>query len=126
MIKSIAHICISTNDLDATEKFYCSDLGLTKKFDFLRDGTIVGYYLQINENNYIEVFLSDALSSEEGPLIKHFCLEVEDIEAVLKRLKAANVPLIDEQPRDGDHGKKLAFIHPKGAGGVLVELYQLP
>ena len=56
----------------------------------------------------------------------HLCLEVEDIEAVLDRLKAHNVPLIDETPKINEAGKKIAFIHPKGTGGVLVELYEIP
>jgi methylmalonyl-CoA/ethylmalonyl-CoA epimerase len=55
----------------------------------------------------------------------HICFEVDDIQATLDQLKAANVPLINEEPTMGSGGKKLAFIHPKGTGGVLVELYEL-
>ncbi len=84
MIKAIAHICISTKDLDETERFYCSCLGLSKKFDFIRDGKVFGYYLQINDNNFIEVFQTDANSSEEEPQVKHFCLEVDDIDRTIE------------------------------------------
>jgi hypothetical protein len=55
----------------------------------------------------------------------HICFEVEDIEQVLGRLRQAGVPLINEEPTIGTGGKKIAFIHPKGTGGVLVELYEL-
>lgn len=62
---------------------------------------------------------------KRGPGMHHICFEVEDIEATLARLKAANVPLINEEPTIGTGGKKIAFIHPKGTQGVLVELYEL-
>jgi hypothetical protein len=55
----------------------------------------------------------------------HICFEVEDIEAMLAKMKAAGVPLINEEPTIGTGGKKIAFVHPKGTGGVLVELYEL-
>jgi methylmalonyl-CoA/ethylmalonyl-CoA epimerase len=55
----------------------------------------------------------------------HICLEVADLDATLNRLKTAAIPLINEEPVPGSHGKRLAFIHPKGTGGVLVELYEL-
>jgi hypothetical protein len=55
----------------------------------------------------------------------HICFEVDDIEAALQRIKAADVPLINEEPTIGTGGKKIAFIHPRGAGGVLIELYEL-
>lgn len=97
MIKSIAHICISTKDLDETERFYCFCLGLTKKFNFIRNDNIAGYYLQINENNYIEVFHRDTLSSDEDPKIKHFCLEVEDIDKAIENIKKYDVDVTDKK-----------------------------
>ena len=65
-----------------------------------------------------------AYLQKRGPGLHHICLEVDDIGETIARLKAANIPLIDEEPKDGKDGKRLAFIHPKGTGGVLVELYQ--
>jgi len=58
-----------------------------------------------------------------GEGIHHICLEVDDIEAALKRLKANGVPLIDRAPRQGAHGR-VAFVHPKGMHGVLLELVE--
>jgi methylmalonyl-CoA/ethylmalonyl-CoA epimerase len=56
----------------------------------------------------------------------HLCLEVDDIQAWLDRLKAKGVLLINEQPKVGEDGRLYAFIHPKSTQGVLLELYQLP
>jgi methylmalonyl-CoA/ethylmalonyl-CoA epimerase len=56
----------------------------------------------------------------------HLCFEVDNIEAVLDKLRAAKIPLINETAKVGSGGKKYAFVHPRGTGGVLVELYELP
>lgn len=59
---------------------------------------------------------------KNGPGIHHICLEVDDIEAALSELKAAGYRLIDEEPRTGAGGYRVAFVHPKSVGGVLLEL----
>ena len=58
--------------------------------------------------------------------LHHVCLLVEDIEQALAELKAAGVPLIDQTPRVGAGGSRVAFLHPKAAAGVLLELKQKP
>lgn len=63
---------------------------------------------------------------KRGEGLHHVCLEVEDIEAALAALKARGAPLIDQAPRVGAGGAKIAFVHPKGTGGVLLELRQGP
>jgi methylmalonyl-CoA/ethylmalonyl-CoA epimerase len=62
---------------------------------------------------------------KHGPGMHHLCLEVDDLAGMLTRLKARGVQLINEEPKIGDGGRLYAFIHPKSANGVLVELYQL-
>lgn len=57
-----------------------------------------------------------------GPGLHHVSLEVAGIESVLRRCRAAGIQPIDEAPRAGAHGTRVAFLHPKGLGGVLVEL----
>ena len=59
-----------------------------------------------------------------GEGIHHLCFQVDDIEAALTRLRAAGVRLVDEVPRRGAGGCRVAFVHPKGMGGVLVELLE--
>jgi methylmalonyl-CoA/ethylmalonyl-CoA epimerase len=59
---------------------------------------------------------------KRGPGLHHVCFEVEDLEEALASLKAAGVPLIDEVPRPGARGHRVAFLHPAATGGVLFEL----
>jgi len=59
-----------------------------------------------------------------GPGLHHVAVEVEGIEEALAFLKGLGVPLIDEAPRIGAHGHKVAFVHPRATGGVLVELVE--
>jgi methylmalonyl-CoA/ethylmalonyl-CoA epimerase len=61
---------------------------------------------------------------KRGPGIQHVAFRVDDIEAALAELKAKGIALIDEKPRAGAGGAKIAFLHPKATGGVLVELCQ--
>jgi methylmalonyl-CoA epimerase len=57
-----------------------------------------------------------------GPGLHHIAIRVADLQASLDELKARGVRLIDEAPRDGAHGRQVAFIHPASCGGVLIEL----
>jgi methylmalonyl-CoA/ethylmalonyl-CoA epimerase len=63
---------------------------------------------------------------KRGPGMHHLCLEVDDIEEMLRRLKEKGIQLINETPMTGSGGRRYAFIHPKSANGVMVELYELP
>jgi methylmalonyl-CoA/ethylmalonyl-CoA epimerase len=70
---------------------------------------------------------SESLSrflQKRGPGLHHVALEVEGIEAAIAALKALGVPMIDEVPRPGARGHRVAFVHPKATGGVLVELVE--
>ncbi len=60
--------------------------------------------------------------AKRGPGIHHICFAVDDIDATLERCRASGVRLIDEQPRIGAEGKRIAFLHPSATGGVLIEL----
>jgi methylmalonyl-CoA/ethylmalonyl-CoA epimerase len=60
--------------------------------------------------------------ARRGPGIHHICIAVPNIDAALERCRAAGIQLIDEQPRLGAEGKRIAFLHPRSTGGVLVEL----
>lgn len=63
---------------------------------------------------------------KRGSGIHHIALYVDDIEARLKALKAKNIPLINETPQKGAEGCRVAFLHPKALGGILVELIERP
>ena len=60
--------------------------------------------------------------AKKGPGVHHVCLKVKDIEQVVKELKSKGVQLVNEEPRPGAHNCQVVFIHPKSAGGVLIEL----
>ena len=60
--------------------------------------------------------------AKRGPGIHHICFSVDDLDATLERCRAAGIQLIDERPRIGAEGKRIAFLHPRSTGGVLVEL----
>ena len=60
--------------------------------------------------------------ARRGPGIHHVCFSVDDLDAMLARCRAAGLQLIDETPRLGAEGKRIAFLHPKSTGGILVEL----
>jgi methylmalonyl-CoA/ethylmalonyl-CoA epimerase len=63
---------------------------------------------------------------KRGPGLHHVSLEVAGIESVLARCRAAGIQPIDEAPRAGAHGTRVAFLHPKSLGGVLIELCERP
>ncbi len=129
-IKRIDHIAVVVNDLDAALAVYRDALGLPLaqvqtipeqdvKIGFLPSGDSEIELLEpINPESGIAQFLA-----KRGEGLHHICLEVDDIEATLADLKAKGAQLIDQTPRRGAYGK-IAFIHPKGAHGVLIELLE--
>jgi methylmalonyl-CoA/ethylmalonyl-CoA epimerase len=124
---SIAHIGIAVRDLDAILPFYRDILGLdTVPLDDSDGARIVG--LAAGES-LVELLESPDPASpigkfiaSRGPGIHHICFAVDDLDATLTRCRAAGVRLIDERPRTGAEGKRIAFLHPASTAGVLVEL----
>lgn len=84
----LAHVCLGSPDLKRTEDFYCGVLGLRKKFDFIRNGELFGFYIELSDETFIEVFQGEVASSDSHPL-RHFCLETNDIDGVVQRLRDA-------------------------------------
>lgn len=60
--------------------------------------------------------------TKRGAAIHHLCFSVEDLDAALTRCRAAKIRLIDDTPRPGAEGKRIAFLHPSSTGGILIEL----
>ena len=88
-IKSLAHVCIKTRDLDRTLEFYCGILGFQKAFDFTRNGKVIGFYVKATNDTFIEVFHSDSVAAlnaaDRG--LHHFCLETDSIEELHQKLR---------------------------------------
>ena len=91
MIKAIAHLCLFSNDLDRSLKFYCDTLGLKRHFDFHKDGQLFGFYLQVAPGQFVEIFRADSAAEIQRQRIHHFCLEVEDLDALRDRLAKQGV-----------------------------------
>ena len=129
MIK-INHIAIVVSDLEAARLFWVEALGLPleRVASVPEEGVDVAF-LPAGEGEIELLQATDPESGvarfleKRGPGLHHLCLEVDDLEGALARLRAAGVELITEEPRYNAGGRAYAFIHPRSTGGVLVELY---
>jgi len=128
-ITGLSHVAIATRDADALAKTLTDTLGASLGEEELLDGGALRVVfvhlgpvtLELLEPRSTEHTVAKFLDTR-GPGLHHVSLEVTDIVAQLARAKAAGVKLIDEAPRAGAHGTRVAFLHPKSLGGVLVEL----
>ncbi len=127
----IDHIGIASKNIDKALRFYVEALGLEATgFETIEDQKVKVGFLPMSEGE-LEILESTApdgpvakFIESRGEGIQHIALRVDDIEGALKELKEKGVRLIDEKPRYGAGGAKIAFIHPKETGGVLLELCQ--
>jgi len=131
-IKKINHVAVAVTDLEGSLSFWRDALGL--EMAELRDvpaeaAQIAFLPVGDSEVELVRPTTDDSglarYLAKRGPGMHHVCLEVDDIDAMLLRLKEKNVRLINEAPKTGADGKRYLFIHPESTGGVLVELYQL-
>jgi methylmalonyl-CoA/ethylmalonyl-CoA epimerase len=125
----LEHVGIAVDDLEKAVEAYSKLLGSAAseikevadqkvKVVFLEAGGAAIELLEpTDDSGPIAKFLA-----KKGPGMHHLSFSVEDIEAKLDQLKAAGYSLIDEIPRIGASGKKIAFLHPKSTSGVLIEL----
>jgi methylmalonyl-CoA/ethylmalonyl-CoA epimerase len=128
-IKHIDHIGIAVRDIGQAGKFYTDILGLKiEDIENVADQKVNVAFLPITDSE-LELLES---TRPDGPVAKyidskgegvqHVAFRVENIEEALEELKAKGVRLIDEKPRPGAGGARIAFIHPKETHGVLVEI----
>ena len=89
MYLSLAHICIQTNDLEQTEKFYCDVLGMTRIFNFVQQGEVTGFYLRMSEGNFIEVILEKKAPLGPGGAYRHISFESRDLDSCHERIRAS-------------------------------------
>ncbi|MBI3950930.1 MAG: methylmalonyl-CoA epimerase [Acidobacteria bacterium] len=125
------HLGIAVRSVEESLKFYQEVLGLpVQAREDVPEQGVHAALLPVGETRFE---LLEA-THEESPIAKfiakrgegihHLCIEVENIEAVLDQLKAAGMRLVDETPRRGVGGHKIAFVHPSGTHGVLIELVE--
>jgi len=128
-IKRIAHLGVAVNDLDAAIKFFTKGLPLQVTHTEDYQGMKIGF-VPVGDSS-IELLQDVSGSSairkyldKNGEGIHHIAFEVDDIHEAVAELKERGIKLIDETPRPGAHGMSIAFMHPKGTHGILMELVQ--
>jgi methylmalonyl-CoA/ethylmalonyl-CoA epimerase len=129
--KGLDHVAIAVRDLDAAVKYYVEVLGFPPPELEVVPEQKVTTAIFGHGMGRIELICPTGPDSpvakfldKRGEGLHHVCVEVSDLEATLSGLKARGTPLIDETPRVGAGGAKIAFVHPRGAHGVLTELRQ--
>ena len=123
----IAHVGVAVEDLEAAVAFYRDVLGLEPQRPETVDGaTIVSLSFGDAEVELLAPQGPDGpiarFLARRGPGIHHICYRVPDLDAALTACRAAGYRLIDETPRSGAGGRRIAFVHPKATAGILLEL----
>ena len=129
MFEKIDHVGIAVKDLEKAIKLYRDQIGLEcKGIEVVEEQKVKVAFFPVGESK-IELLES---TDPDGPVgkyiekkgegVHHLSFRVTNIEKKLEQLKAQGVVLIDEKPRYGAGGARIAFLHPKSTGGVLVEL----
>lgn len=128
----IDHLGIAVQNLSETVAFYLKTFGgrVSEIFESKTDDVRVQFVYYDNQRlEFLEPTSPESpiakFLAANGPGLHHLCFGVKNIVAELTRLKAEGFRLIDEAPRTGAEGKKIAFLHPKSTGGVLIELKQI-
>jgi methylmalonyl-CoA/ethylmalonyl-CoA epimerase len=128
-VRALAHVAIATREADALAARLLDALGGTRGAEEMLDGGALRVLfvhlgpvtLELlepqREDHTVAKFLE-----RRGPGLHHVSLDVNDVAATLERCRAAGVDLIDATPRQGAHGTRVGFLHPKSLGGVLIEL----
>ncbi len=128
-IKKIDHLGIAVSSIDSGKKFWQDIMGLELEgTETVEEQKVTTAFMPVGES---EVELLES-TSPDGPVAKyiekkgaglqHVAFRVENIDEALAELKEKGVKLIDQTPRNGAGGARIAFLHPKATGGILVEL----
>jgi len=130
-IKKLNHVAVAVNDIAEALDFWQKALGIN--LDHIEDipsQQVKVAFLPVGES---EIELVQPTADDTGTAkflqargagLHHLCFEVDDIDEMLANLKSKSIKLINEEPLVLE-GRKMAFIHPKSANGVLIELYQI-
>lgn len=126
----IAHVGIAVRSLDEILPFYRDLLGFPEVPIADSDGARIAALaagdslVELLEAEHPDTPIGKFVA-KRGPGIHHLCIAVDDLDGTLDRCRAAGIRLIDETPRIGAEGKRIAFLHPSATAGVLVELTEL-
>ena len=131
MFNRVDHIGVAVEDIDASLELYERDYGMTLVHrETVVEQGVEAALLDVGEN-HIELLAATGpdtpvgkFIAKKGPGMHHVAYQVDDIEATLAALKQAGLKLIDETPRIGIRNSRVAFLHPKTAGGLLTEIVE--
>ncbi len=123
----VAHIGVAVTDLEQAVAFYRDVLGLEPSSSETADGaTIVSIPFGDVDVELLTPRSTDSpvakFLAKRGPGIHHICYAVPDLEQALERCRALGYRLVDETPRTGAGGRRIAFVHPRATAGILLEL----
>ena len=123
----IAHVGLAVRSATDLHSFYRNVLGMSEAELADSDGArISGFHAGESLVELLEPDKPDSpigkFLEKRGPGIHHICFAVDDLDGTLQRCRDAGLRLIDEAPRKGAEGKRIAFLHPGSTGGILVEL----
>ncbi|MBT6326426.1 MAG: methylmalonyl-CoA epimerase [Bdellovibrionales bacterium] len=126
------HIAIAVNDLDKSTQIF-QDLGLSfgENREIVDDQSVITSFAKIGESSHLELLMPlnkqgpiQKFIDKNGPGIHHICFKVNDIMKTSNQLSKKGYTLIYDSPKKGANNKLVNFLHPKGTGGVLIELSQ--
>jgi methylmalonyl-CoA epimerase len=133
-IKRIIHIGVAVDSVKHAKRLFHQVLGLPIGGEEIYEGDIDICFLPVGDSSIeliadnpktgtgkVKSFLEE--TGSEG--IHHIALEVDNIESAVNELKGQGIPMIDEQPKPGAHGTRIAFINPSATHGVLIELVEV-
>ena len=131
-IKRVEHIAVAVKSMGKMHDILENKLGIEMEYEeeFPEYNTklamypVGGTYIELLESDHPKTETSEWIK-EHGEGLFHICLEVEDIDLALIELKAKGIALIDDKPRIGHGGARIAFLNPKSTGNVLIELAEL-
>jgi methylmalonyl-CoA/ethylmalonyl-CoA epimerase len=133
MLNRIYHLGYAVEDIEAACEFYKNNFAATPgEPEVVEEQGIVATMFRVGESQIelVQPTRSDSpvgrFLAKRGEGLHHVAFEVDDLREALAQLKRNGVYLIDEEPRTGAGGMKIAFVHPEGAFGVLTELVELP
>lgn len=129
VFEKIDHIGIAVRDMEKSLQFYRDQIGIEfKGFEIVEEQKVKVAFLLVGESKIELLESTDPAGpvgkflEKKGEGIHHLSFRVSGIEEKLKQLKEQGIELIDEKPRYGAGGARIAFLHPKSTGGILIEL----
>jgi methylmalonyl-CoA/ethylmalonyl-CoA epimerase len=131
VFERIDHIGVAVEDLDAAVHLYKERFGMAEQYrETVEEQGVEAVLLEIGEG-HVELMRPlgpdtavGKFLERRGPGLHHVAYQTTDIDSALEKAKAAGLRVIDEQPRVGIRGSRVAFLHPKATGGVLTELVE--